>query len=466
MKTVSFILFAAAASFFPLNEKSREIERRIATEPSQKIELKGFNGSRIEFKSWDKNEVYIKLNVSISSSSDEFEDEYIKTVAISDKSSPTTVAIFFDELDSRHGEGFSLRKLFNLEFRSYVRKDIRGEIFVPQSNALYTDMRYGSLSLEDMKGVLELDGQSNTLRLKNCTALKTIRNNYGKSTLDDCGGALRLESQSGTVKVDDFKGSLDIEAKYSNITVSRVSESTTIHSQSGTLTIEDIGEDLSVESDYSTLTINRVKGLVGVSNKSGKIKIKTVDGVQVDGLYSNIDITSVSGKSNKPIKVRGQSGRLDLTDAVGDLVIDNPYSTMNLKNVKGNVELSSQSARITAENISGDWNSKTMYSSISIYGLTAQTVSIANKSNPVDVELVSKPTKLNINNEYGSVTVSLPSGFSGDVRLKATYGRIRSDLPVEVEDVGSGAIAIGKIGTGSGSMRIETTSGNIKVTQR
>lgn len=465
MKALSIVLFAAAA-IFPVSEKNREIERRIVTEPSQKIELNGFNGSKIEFKSWDKNEVYIKLNVSISSSSEEYEDEYIKTVGVSDKSSTSAVTIIFDELDTKFREGFSIRKLFNLEFSSYVRKDVRGEIYVPKSNALYMDLKYGSLSLEDMKGELELDGQSNTLQLRNCSATKTIRNNYGKTTLDDCGGSLRLESQSGTVKVDDFNGTLDIDAKYSNITVNRVSGSAKIRSQSGTLTIEDVQKDLSVESDYSTLTVNRVTGFVDVSNKSGKIRIKTVDGVQVDGLYSNIDIASVSGKSNKPLKVRGQSGRLHVTDAVGNLVIDNPYSTMNLKNVKGNVDISSQSARITAEKITGDWDSKTMYSTILVYGLTAQNVSISNKSNPVDIELVSKPTKVHVNNEYGNVTVSLPSGFSGDVRLKATYGKIRSDLPVEVEDMGSGAIAIGKMGSGNGSMRIETTSGNIKVTQR
>jgi len=32
--------------------------------------------------------------------------------------------------------------------------------------------------------------------------------------------------------------------------------------------------------------------------------------------------------------------------------------------------------------------------------------------------------------------------------------------------MGSGALALGKIGSGGGSMRIETTSGNIKVTQK
>jgi hypothetical protein len=60
----------------------------------------------------------------------------------------------------------------------------------------------------------------------------------------------------------------------------------------------------------------------------------------------------------------------------------------------------------------------------------------------------------------------MPGGFAGEVRLKATYGKVKSNLPVEVEDMGSGAIALGKMGSGGGSMRIETTSGNIKVTQK
>jgi len=463
MKTLLAFVVAAAIPFVA-SEKSREIERSIPTMPSQRIELKGFNGSKIEFKSWDKNEVAIKLSVSITSSNDEFEEQYLKSVQVTEKSTPTVLTIRLDEPEAKFSSGF-FKRIFSFG-GSYVSKDIRGEIYIPRSNPLYTDMKYGSLTLDDMKGPLELDGQSNTLELRNCLSVRSVRNNYGKATLINCGGALSLECQSGTVRVEDFKGSVDLQAKYSTITVSRVSDSTSIESQSGKLTIDDIQGNLTVNSDYSTLTINKVAGFVDVTNKSGKIKIKSVEGVRVDGLYSAIEISSVNGKSNRPVDIRGQSGRLDLVDVVGDVKIDNMYSTMTLRNIRGNVDLESQSARIDASNITGNWKSTTPYSIVTILGLAAQSIQVRNQSNPVEIELSSKPTNVEILNQYGNVTLTMPGGFAGEVRLKATYGKVKSNLPVEVEDMGTGAIALGKMGSGGGSMRIETTSGSIKVTQK
>lgn len=463
MKTFLAIIVAAATPFFT-TEKSRDVERTIPTTPSQRIELKGFNGSKIELKSWDKNEVSIKLSVSITSSNDEFEEEYFKSVNVTEKSSPSVITIRFDEPESRFSQGF-LKRLFSFG-SSYIRKEIRGEIYIPRTNAFYSDLKYGSMTLEDMKGPLELDGQSNTLELRNCVSVRLVRNDYGKATLINCGGTLSLECQSGTVKIEDFKGPIDIQAKYSTITVSRVSDSAVVESQSGKLSFDDIQGNLTVNSDYSTLTVSKVMGFVDVTNKSGKIKIKSVDGVRVDGLYSGIEISSVSGKSNRTIDIKGQSGRLDLVDVVGDVNIDNPYSTMTLRNIRGHVNLESQSARIDANNITGNWKSATPYSTLTIFGLTAQNIQIRNQSNPVEVELASKPTKVEILNEYGSVALTLPNGFEGNVRLKATYGKVRSNLPIEIEDMGSGAIALGKMGSGGGSMRIETTSGNIKVMQK
>ena len=463
MNTVLAVIIVAATPFFT-NEESRDIERTIPTTPTQKIELKGFNGSKIEFKSWDKNEVSIKLSVTISASNGEFEKEYIKSVNVTEKSSPSVITIRFDEPEARSSGGF-FQRLFSFG-SSYIRKEIRGEIYIPKTNAFYSDMKYGSMTLEDMKGPLDLDGQSNTLELRNCVSVRMVRNDYGKATLINCGGTLSLECQSGTVKIEGFKGTVDLLAKYSTITVSRVSDSTTIESQSGTLAIDDIQGNLTVNSDYSTLTINKVAGFVDVTNKSGKIKIKSVDGVRVDGLYSGIEISSVSGKSNRTIDIKGQSGRLDLVDVVGNVNIENPYSTMTLRNIRGHVNLESQSARIDANNITGNWKSTTPYSTLTIFGLTAQNIQIRNQSNPVEIELASKPTDVEILNEYGSVALTLPTGFAGSVRLKATYGKVKSNLPIEIEDMGSGALALGKMGSGGGSMRVETTSGDIKVTQK
>jgi hypothetical protein len=93
-------------------------------------------------------------------------------------------------------------------------------------------------------------------------------------------------------------------------------------------------------------------------------------------------------------------------------------------------------------------------------------VNLTNSSNPIDLQLKTIPDNVEITNQYSGVKVLIPKGFSGDVTLEATYGKVESDLPIRVKSFGNGAYGIGKIGTGSGSITIETKSGNIHVSQR
>jgi hypothetical protein len=91
---------------------------------------------------------------------------------------------------------------------------------------------------------------------------------------------------------------------------------------------------------------------------------------------------------------------------------------------------------------------------------------ITNSSNPVEVQLKSVPAHIDIKNQYGSASVSMPSGYVGEVSLEATYGQIECNLPIKVKSLGGGAYGTGKMGTGTGSINIETESGNIKLMQR
>ena len=450
-------------------ERHREIEKRYPTQPSQRIEIKGFTGSEITFRSWEKNEVYIKLDISISSSDEKYEDEYVEGVSIADKQSPGALVVALREPDRSRREGRSFWSVFKSIFSgSFMRKEISGEIFVPQSNPLTTDVKYGSVALENMKGPVRLLGTSNTLTMKNCSDVLEIENDYGKTTLEQCGGNLRLTGTSSKVSVDQFNGKLSIDADYSTITVRDVKQPVTINSQSATVKVENVQGNATINSNYSTITANNIAGMLDIRTTSGKIRTKNVDGLSVDADYTSVEANGVSGKSSKEIIISGQSGSLRLDDAVGNVKVVNPYSNIDLRNIRGNVDVSSKSSRVIAEDVTGDWHSELEYSTLTLRRLAAQRVTVTNKSNPIDIQLETAPNLIDIKNEYGSVTVSMPAGFSGEVDLNATYGNVETNLPVDRKKSfgGSGGYAFGKVGSGSGKISIETTSGNVKLMQR
>jgi DUF4097 and DUF4098 domain-containing protein YvlB len=450
-------------------EKHREIEKHYPTQTSQRIEINGFMGSDIRFISWDKNEVYVKLDISISSSDESYESRYIESASITDSQTAEALVVRFREPERFSGEGRSFWGAVKSIFSgSFMRKEISGEIYVPRSNALSTDMRYGSISLENMKGALRLLGTSNTLSLKNCSAVQEIENDYGETSLEQCGGNLNLSTKSSKVLIEQFDGKVSVDADYSTITVRDVQQPVAINSTSATITVENVQGSATIHSNYSTITANSIAGLLDIQTKSGKIRARSLDGLAVDADYTTVEVSDVSGKASKEIIVSGRSGSLHLEDAVGNLKVTDPYSNVDLRNIRGNVDVSSTSSRVTAEEIVGDWRSSTEYSSVTLRGLSAQRVWMLNKSNPIDVQLKTVPANIEIKNEYASVTVSMPTGFSGDVDLNVTYGNIETNLPLDRKKSfgGSGGYAFGKVGTGTGKINIETTSGNIKLMQR
>jgi hypothetical protein len=70
---------------------------------------------------------------------------------------------------------------------------------------------------------------------------------------------------------------------------------------------------------------------------------------------------------------------------------------------------------------------------------------------------------MDIKNEYGDVTVTMPHGFSGNVELDAEYGSVNTNLNVRRKSSGSSGFATGTIGSGSGSIFIHAKSSDIEL---
>ena len=460
-------LVVSAATFlltFDGGEKTRDIEQRINVDPSQRIEIQGFPGSKINFSSWDSNTIYVKLHLRIESSDRGYEERWIESVRISERRTSSGVVLTFEEPDRRgSSSGGFWSKLFG---SNYVSREISGEIILPRSNPLKITMPYATVALDNMKGELEFKGESNTLTLFNCAALKDIDNNYGKTTIENSGGNLRLNSESGTLTVRDFKGTLYTDIKYSKGTYNQVSGAVVVNSESGTLKFDDIGDDLTVNANYSNIGVTNVNGFVDVRTESGTVRISKAKGVSADGKYSKMEIFDISGESKKDIVLKNESGNITLENAVGNVSILDPYATIKLKKIRGNLDVTTESGNVTAEDITGNWNSHAPYSNITLRSLSAQTVAMTNSGGSVDVELKTVPSSMKIKNDYAGVKVIMPKGFAGNVTLEATYASVESNLPIRVKSLGGGAYGAGTVGTGTGSIVIETESGNIRLFER
>ena len=164
MKTLTLAIAASTMLFVNTPDRHRTIEEHYTTTPSQSIELRGFSGSRIKFRSWDKNEVSIKLDVSFSASNERNEQKYLDAIVLKSAVQEKSLRIEYQEpeISMRNDRTFWswLNSLFS---GSYTQKETEGEIFVPRANPLVAEVRYGVIEMEGMKGTLSFLGTGNTV---------------------------------------------------------------------------------------------------------------------------------------------------------------------------------------------------------------------------------------------------------------------------------------------------------------
>ncbi len=463
MKKIGHLFIIICFVITSLYGKTKTIEKTFPTTSNQVIELNGFSGSNVKILSWDKNEVYIKIKANVSSSDDDWEDAYIKEFNIEESRSSSALTLRLMETNEESGTSiFGIKvKVFH-----YQKVEKSGEIYVPQNNSLKSDFKYGTISLKDIKGKIELNGSSNNLELNNCRNIELIENNYGTTKMFRCGGSLNLKGSSSSIDIKEFSGSAFIDANYSTVVLGDIKKSVELKSSSGTLKASNINGNLRVKSNYSSIEANDITGFVDIASTSASIYVKSADGVNIISNYSTINVTDIKGKNHKSIVLNGKSGNIILENAVGNVKIDNDYGSVQMNNVKGDIEINNSSGSINAKKITGDWISNTRYSEVNVSELSAKKIRVENRSNGVYLDLKTVPNDVDVKNEYGNVHIDMPAGFSGELNAEVSYGDIDTNLPVKIKKLGSSAYSVSKVGNGSGRINIETKSANIELYEK
>jgi len=467
MRTGTIIL-AALALLLQVStssaQQSKDLTIHADVTAAQAIRLEDFKGAELSVRTWDKPRVEVRVTIQIDMSDDDEENEYVKEVKLEQDQSDGQVVIRL--VQPNMTRGFSFSDIFKLNFKRYIRREIRGEVFVPKANAFYVEVPYGKLDVEGIAGAVEIACKSGQVDVRSCAHLERITNDYGTTVLEKSGGQLSLENRSGRVDIKTFDGSLHIKAPYSTVNAENVTGGADVESQSGAVSLLTIGADIVVDAPYSTIVAEHVKGSANITGKSGSVRVTDVEGLRVDAPYSTIDADEVKGMAGELVIITGQSGRIALKQIGSGVDVQSPYTNIDLTDISGEVRLGTKSGTVRASNIKGNWTSLTEYSRITVSDLSAQKVLVENKSGGVEIDCKTVPDAVEIVNQYADVRLDVPKGLDANVRLKAEYGAITSDLSVNVEQMGSGAIAMGKVGGGKGSVSIETKSGNIRVREK
>jgi hypothetical protein len=221
-----------------------------------------------------------------------------------------------------------------------------------------------------------------------------------------------------------------------------------------------IGEDRDGIEAWADLEIRVPNGRTAlVYLAAGEVEVSNVDG----NLVVSAGSADVSSSST--------AGRLVLDTGSGDVGVDG---------ARGNVTIDTGSGDLGARDVSGEaLGVDTGSGDVTVRGLTVSEVSVDTGSGDVllegvetaeaavdtgsgDVEIgfLSAPRAVSVDTGSGDVTLTFPASWEAAVELDTSSGDIHSDFRMTVEEMDDDYVR-GRIGSGGGTLEVDTGSGDI-----
>ena len=198
---------------------------------------------------------------------------------------------------------------------------------------------------------------------------------------------------------------------------------------------------------------------VVVYSLAGPCEIHNVDGnIGFDGGSGGVQVE----KSRGALKLDIGSGAVEVAGFDGELDVDTGSGGVRVSDVHGTrVRLDTGSGSVTGERVTADDLAvDTGSGSVDMAQVDTRRAKIDTGSGGVDLGLLSATADLDIDTGSGHVRVTLPQNFSARLHLETGSGGIHSDLPVTIEQKGTGLLS-GTMGSGTGRLHVDTGSGGV-----
>ena len=283
------------------------------------------------------------------------------------------------------------------------RLTVHYEIRVPRQTPLDVTTTYGEIVVREA---------SSAMTAKSASGPATVEQPWAAD-----GGETRISSTSGAVRVSDWSvlaGTLLVETTSADIHAERLT-----------------GQAISLTSRSGDVRVQKaqVTGTASFESASGDVRVSDGGGGTRAVARTQSGSAEVKNFRAEQVHVETVSGDASLRDVAG---------TLSVKTVSGDVEASgADSPAVSLLTVSGDarWQFSGPFSG----SFSGTTVS-------------------------GDLRLSLPAGSDTRVEMNTTSGSLDPSVPL-TETTVTEKHATGKLGAGTGSIRLQSVSGDLAVTE-
>jgi hypothetical protein len=281
--------------------------------------------------------------------------------------------------------------------------------------------------------------------------------------------AINLNVKNGNLDVSDLSNNAELTSSFGSINLKNLQKGIlTATSESGSITIKDITSDdqpVDLSSDFGSISLTDSRSkTVTVTSKNGEVEFTRVESngpVTVNNEFGEINLKETWGESIDIISKNGsvnlKETRINTSLAVkndfGDIVLDNAFAkTLDLENNNGSIIIDHTSGAITAS---------TEFGSIQISDGQDCGLNLSSKNGSISYEGSVGDGPHDLNSDFGSIDLKLPSDTALTVDLKTEFGEINNAFEITTDGKVKEHHQIGKINGGGAIMNIKVNNGSI-----
>jgi hypothetical protein len=207
---------------------------------------------------------------------------------------------------------------------------------------------------------------------------------------------------------------LQLMNRYGDIDIEKTEKNVTIDNKYGNIMAKDIGAEMRIRHGYGQVVLERIKGSLIVVSKYSTVKISDTQALEIEGRHTRMQLFGIK---------RG-------------IRLTNTHDSIELSDVKGDVDLNARHCRIKLLNIDSRYLIvKNSYNNVNIENLWAREADFVVSHGNLNIEFFEVEDQVNIRGKHSDILLNYTQNLNPSFNINLTYGKIINTTSLKLEGV-------------------------------
>ena len=278
--------------------KKKTVNKSYNVSSSDKLNIQNSFGS-VEVKTWDRNEIKVDVDIEVSANTEALAQKLLDRISVNDDKNGKEISFETKMEDIKNSK----------DDKSSM--EINYSISMPANNPLTIKNEFGSTTVPDFRGEVDLTSKFGSLTTGNLANIKNIHVEFGKANLANISSA-------------------PVTIKFSKAIISKLSGNIKMNLEfcsSIKLNLDNNLTSLDLKASYSTVNLKPLGSLSAAYNIStsfgsfknrSDVKFSSDENEGDHGPKFDFEYSGKSGNGNIPVKVKNSFGKVILGEATDD----------------------------------------------------------------------------------------------------------------------------------------------------